>query len=700
MHHFIYSKSNSYITNNSEYYLRNFGRDEELEISSELIGKYIYENAIIQTTGSTEIILCKTDCFSGMLTGSLSGSAESISGSIYIPCPDIYITSPPAPIINQFYDYIVQAIGGASPYTFEVVSGETPYGIHFLSTGEIIGQTTVGGQAYHFTLRATDKCGCHGDFVITWTIACNTLQLSTILSPECGQEYSQTIITSFGTPPYTYSLSGSLPYGLSLDTSTGTISGNTIDTGTFDFTISSTDVNGCFGSNQYEFVLACCPTLMWESSILEPCIVTIPYSASFTASGGTPPYEYYQYDGQVPDNLTLNLDGSITGTPITLQTSSFTVGVIDSIGCTGYLTSSIVVTMNPLLIGGILPDDFIEDPSYSAVISASGGMGGYNFSVTDGSTPDGITVNSDGTVTGMPVAVGKFNFTVTVTDSYSNMASGSFQINILPITLSLDNTLPTGSVGYIYNGLIIASGGLEPYTYSVTSISQPPDGLIVNSDGTVTGIPTTEGLYPFVVTAVDLYNQSGSQSYDVLITPHCYPCSASCTIDFDMYIDWGIDPCCTGLNTASQHIHTTLYQDPNYCYYSGYVYPANLNGVGIYIYLWGDNLTFTPDYMFGFGTTPISVDGCSLGTWVNTSGLISANYIPCCKSIDETAWTVDPRDGCRYTCSTCGTDQLLSYWEAIFDGTNWTLKLLSTDTNPPEYESCYGTLYINNTITS
>lgn len=60
----------------------------------------------------------------------------------------------------------------------------------------------------------------------------------------------QTVSASGGTAPYTYSLaSGSLPTGLSLNASTGTITGTPSGTGTSTFTISATDAAGCTGTS-------------------------------------------------------------------------------------------------------------------------------------------------------------------------------------------------------------------------------------------------------------------------------------------------------------------------------------------------------------------------------------------------------------------------------------------------------------------
>lgn len=73
-----------------------------------------------------------------------------------------------------------------------------------------------------------------------------------------GAAYSETIDeTTGGVSPYTFAVtSGALPTGLSLNSSTGVISGTPSATGTFDFTVTVTDANGSTGSTNFEIVIA------------------------------------------------------------------------------------------------------------------------------------------------------------------------------------------------------------------------------------------------------------------------------------------------------------------------------------------------------------------------------------------------------------------------------------------------------------
>ncbi|TAE45501.1 MAG: BspA family leucine-rich repeat surface protein, partial [Cytophagales bacterium] len=84
---------------------------------------------------------------------------------------------------------------------------------------------------------------------------CPTITLGILPNAIVGTPYSQTITVSGGTAPYTYTQGGALPTGLSLNNTTGVISGTPITSGSFNFDITATDANGCTGTRNYSSVL-------------------------------------------------------------------------------------------------------------------------------------------------------------------------------------------------------------------------------------------------------------------------------------------------------------------------------------------------------------------------------------------------------------------------------------------------------------
>jgi hypothetical protein len=114
-----------------------------------------------------------------------------------------------------------------------LTSGTLPSGLTLnASSGLISGTPTSAVSATPFTFKVTDSGNPqqNATTIVTITVINRLLQITTtaLAAGETGVAYSQTLTATGGVSPYTWSvISGRLPAGLTLNTSTGVISGTT-----------------------------------------------------------------------------------------------------------------------------------------------------------------------------------------------------------------------------------------------------------------------------------------------------------------------------------------------------------------------------------------------------------------------------------------------------------------------------------------
>ena len=171
--------------------------------------------------------------------------------------------------------------------------------------------------------------------------------------------------------------------------------------------------------------------------------VQVSYSATLAASGGTTPYSWSVTSGALPGGLTLIAStGAISGTPTAAGTFSFTIQVRDSASSPQTASKSLSITAMPPALGittTSLPGGTVGI-SYSASLSASGGVPPYTWAVLAGQLPDGLSLTSyTGIISGTPTRAGAFSFTIEVHDSVGASTLASF-------TIGIGSTPPPGTI--------------------------------------------------------------------------------------------------------------------------------------------------------------------------------------------------------------------------------------------------------------
>ena len=283
-----------------------------------------------------------------------------------------------------------------------------------------------------------------------------------------GTSYSQTIMTMGGVSPMIFSIvSGSLPPGLSLDPSSGTISGIPTASGTFNFTVQFT--TGCGSVATQPLSIFICPTITITTTSLPGGIEGTSYSQTIMTTGGMSPITFSIVSGSLPTGLSINSStGTISGTPTAGGTFNFTVQAASSCGSVATQNLSIFICPAISIITTSLPGG-IEGTSYSQTIMTMNGVS-PTFSIVSGSLPTGLSINSStGTISGTPTAGGTFNFTVKAASSCGSVATQPLSIFICPTITITTTSLPGGTEGTPYSATILTTGGVSPITFSIVS---------------------------------------------------------------------------------------------------------------------------------------------------------------------------------------------------------------------------------------
>ena len=166
--------------------------------------------------------------------------------------------------------------------------------------------------------------------------------------------------------------------------------------------------------------------------------VGVAYSEKVEAEGGTPPYQWETYSGQLPPGLSLDADGLISGTPTTPGTYSFNIRNTDSAPWVNGYPSQVVsrdfsILVNPASfeIAAALPPSATKDGAYAFQFPAIGGSPPYKWSLIEGQVPTGLLLTEDGKMSGITTSLGTFTFTLRASDSAAHQAEKTYIIKVV-----------------------------------------------------------------------------------------------------------------------------------------------------------------------------------------------------------------------------------------------------------------------------
>jgi hypothetical protein len=455
-----------------------------------------------------------------------------------------------------------------SPQPCPATNGGNPTGIGYIYsatglppglsidsvTGAITGTPTTSGS-YPVVLGLGDSQNGVA-YLPTTIVIYPPLTLTCTPAPapgEVGVPYSSSPCTAAGgDPPYHYSATG-LPTGLSINATTGAITGTPTTAGTYNsVTIAVSASFTPAQSVSQTITIVIYPPLTLTCNPPVPGVVGLSYSASpCAAGGGDPPYRYSATG--LPPGLSINTaTGAITGTPTTAGTyNSVTITVSDSFTPAQSVSQpiSITIILKLTLNCGSGTQGPVGNP-YIYACTALGGLTPYTWSATG--LPSGLSINaSTGQITGTPTASGSYLVTVTVTDSTTPIhqtASSQFPIALgSKVTLSCSSPNP-GTIGTSYSATPCSgSGGTPPYLWTASGL---PPGLSINANnGTISGTPMALGSYPVTVSIDDSGApnfQGAAQQITIVINPVTLTLSCTSPAAGTVQVAFSASPCTQG----------------------------------------------------------------------------------------------------------------------------------------------------------
>ncbi|MDR2327040.1 MAG: putative Ig domain-containing protein [Acidovorax sp.] len=420
---------------------------------------------------------------------------------------------------NSSANGIALSISGGTA-TSVAVTTQAAHGIAAAS-GTSISYTPVAGYSGSdsFQYTASNAGGTSAAATVNITVTAPTLNIapSSLPAGMVGKAYSQGLAASQGQSPYTYTTSvGSWPNGLSLDPTTGQITGTPTVSGSFNLTVQITDSNGVVGSQSYTL------TVVVAVPVANAVVATVAANSSATdialnITGGAA--SSVAVAVQAAHGTATASGLSISYTPVAgySGSDSFQYTATNASGTSAPATVTVNVTQSTLTLSpSSLPSGRVNT-AYSQTLTASQGTAPYTYAISAGSLPAGLSLAS-GQITGTPSADGSFSFTVQATDSYGATGFESYTLAIavqIPVANAVSATVAANSQA---NAITLGTTGVVS---SVAVTAQAAHGTATASGRSITYTPNAgySGTDSFSYIATNSSGSSNPAVVSITVTP-------------------------------------------------------------------------------------------------------------------------------------------------------------------------------------
>jgi large repetitive protein len=322
--------------------------------------------------------------------------------------------------------------------------------------------------------------------------------------PEIGLVYHYEIGTHAGCLPHrVVILSGALPPGLKLsqlNDHTALVDGIATESGTFSVWLAVHDCENKSAETLFTFDVWARRFSIATAS-LPSAGLGAPYSATLQTAGIDSNTTWTVTSGALPAGLNLSSGGVISGTPTAAGAATFTVqasGVAKDF--TGTRIDTKQLTLNVVSLAARLSRPTAEvGVPFRASLVGSGGQAPYTFSATG--APAGLSVSSDGTISGRPTRAGTYTIVAHIVDGTGAASNLQVRLVVKPRLAIKTAKLPAAAAGRGYRAQLGVRGGVGPFKWSATGL---PSGLKLSAkSGSLAGTPHGAGTFRVTVSVRD-----------------------------------------------------------------------------------------------------------------------------------------------------------------------------------------------------
>jgi hypothetical protein len=388
---------------------------------------------------------------------------------------------------NVLYTSTVSAAGGLAPYRYSI-AGPLPPGLTFDPVTGILSGTPSQDGSFSFTLQVQDSAGA----VATAGCGITVGRAFTLSCPRpagyAGLTYGSNIGVAGGMGPFSIIATG-MPTGIALDAAS--LAGAPAVAGAYSIAVRVAD--GATGA----WDTALCPLQIYTQPSLG-CPAASGLPASLTASGGA---GRYSFAGTLPAGWTLDpRSGVLAAAAPTPGLSNFTATVTDDAGSATATAQAVCsIRIAEPLVATCPSTAGQAGAPYSSAVTATGGIGSYTYS---GTVPAGLSLTASGTLTGTSAVPGTFPMTFQASDSAGRTATIACTLVIAAAPPVVTCPSATGQATIAYSSKVGATGGVAPYTFSISSGTLPAGLNLEPATGAISGVPTTPEA-TFLVRVVD-----------------------------------------------------------------------------------------------------------------------------------------------------------------------------------------------------